>query len=779
MRDGVADVSMRLPRMGSGCGSAPLPASTIDGGEESDSGTADNSGVLTARRGSPHPFIMSAPGCVPRPVGGYRPGMGSTPVTPLPRSKQRGDVQRFRPDIEGLRAFALILMLLFHAGVPFAGGGYVGLDVFFVISGFLITALIVAEIEATGRLALGAFYARRARRLLPLAFTVIAASAVAAVIVFDPVRREEAGADLVAAGAYVINWVLHLEAVDYFAADAEPNLVQHYWSLSVEEQFYLLWPLLLILAATMARRFGLDRRTVLVGVVLAVLVAGLTHAIHTAYTAEQPGYFSTAVRGWEFAFGGALALGVLCPGRLTIRSGALCAWAGMALLLGSFLIYTPSTRYPGTAVIVPVLGTALIILGGSVRRPALPIALLQARPMRHMGRVSYAWYLWHWPMIVIATELWGELTALQGTFVVTAAYLPALLSHRWVEEPFRPSRVLAAAPRRGLGLGLACTAGCVAVGLVIGATTPRVQVAESPVAGAAAGIDRARSPDEADRASDRSPPSDAFVQATSAGVRPEPRDAADDLTRAHRDHCLVGQTRDELADGCVYGNRESPTTVVMYGDSHMIQYFPALQVLARQNGWRLRVVTKAACPPADVLVWNSSLNRPYDRCVTWRGRVLEMIERERPAMVIASGVTTNEVIRDGRRLTGATNAAELQAGFAREYQRLAATGTRVVAITAYARPRAYLPGCVARQGLQRLNRCAARIEDMTVGPRVDRAAAEQLGVRVVNPRPRLCRNGVCPAVIGDAIVYRRAGHLTATFAETLAPWLRTKLPRLS
>ena len=357
-----------------------------------------------------------------------------------------------------------------------------------MISGFLITGLLLRELENTGAVSLARFYSRRAKRLLPLTVVVLAFVVALSWLLFDPVRMDEVSLGIVASGLYVMNWLLALRATDYFAAGLQANPVQHFWTLAVEEQFYLLWPALLLAVAWWSRRAGRGLRPVLAVAFAAVAVSSFAYSVYS--TGQQAGaaYFSTFTRGWELALGGMLAL--VPASRLGRQSpwvaGAL-AWTGLGAIAWSTVRFNDDTLFPGYAALVPTLGTAAIIVAGFATTSAGPSRLLILGPVRHLGRISYSWYLWHWPPLVFAAAVWGELSALEGVAVLAASYVPAVLTNRLVERPFLHSETLTRFPRKALALGGVCTASSVALGLLLFALTPTVPEApEAWVAGAAA-----------------------------------------------------------------------------------------------------------------------------------------------------------------------------------------------------------------------------------------------------------------------------------------------------
>jgi peptidoglycan/LPS O-acetylase OafA/YrhL len=663
----------------------------------------------------------------------------------------------FRRDIQGIRGFALVLVLACHAELPGFGGGFVGLDVFYVLSGFLITGLILDELRRTGTVSLRDFYARRARRLLPLAVTVLIATLLAALVLFPVSRLHQVSDDALAAALYVANWNFIAQQVDYFAfEDGAISPVQHFWSLSVEEQFYLLWPVLLLALAVLATRLG-ARRGVVLGVALGVLGgASLVYGID--YTAADPGraYFSTLTRGWELALGGLLA--VLLPAglRLPRAAGWALAGGGLAVLLATTALFTSATPYPGWQALLPALATVGVIVAGTATSMTAPIRLLVARPLQTLGKISYAWYLWHWPALVIAAAAWGPLSVRERVVVTLAAGVPTVASHHLIEERFRRSRTLAARPRRSLALGWGFTTAAVALAFAVVVVRPGLDAAP---AGAVTGARGATGP----------------LQENVSTIRPTPATARDDKGRMFDDGCLVkGKARRSPA--CVYGDPHGATTVVLFGDSHALQYFPALDRIAKRRGWRLLGLARASCP--------IGLVDYQPTCNAWRENTLRRIERERPRLVVASSATDARfrVKVDGERLSRTASEPLLEAGYARTFARLAARGARIAVLRDQGRAPFEVADCVSEHH-DELRRCAFRPKrpwDRAFAVRGARRAKR--GVRIIDPIGVLCprRDGrrLCAPVIGDVLVYRDTYHLSATFAATLDRWLEARLPRV-
>ena len=390
-------------------------------------------------------------------------------IPPSPRS-------HFRPDIEGLRAVAIIAVLLYHVRLPGFPGGFIGVDVFYVISGFLITGLLRRELLNTGRVGLVSFYARRARRLLPAALVVIVVTLVASAFVLSSLRFPDVAGDGAAAAGYVSNYRFALSATDYLAA-TDPSPFQHYWSLGVEEQFYLVWPLLIVLGSRLlsVSRLG----WLLVPVALASLALSLVWTDQAAPWA----FFSLPTRAWELAVGALIAVGVLrLPAPAGTRTASVLGLAGLGLIVGGSVLIGADTPYPGTAALVPVVGTALLIVAGE-RAASIPSRWLATAIPRWFGRISYSLYLWHWPLLILVPIALGTDDLAVRLVLGVIAIGIAALSAEYVEAPIRDGRVLRLVPPRSLALAGAASV-VVAVGaLAFGGILPQLPSAPAAIAG--------------------------------------------------------------------------------------------------------------------------------------------------------------------------------------------------------------------------------------------------------------------------------------------------------
>jgi peptidoglycan/LPS O-acetylase OafA/YrhL len=715
--------------------------------------------------------------------------------------------ERFRPDLEGLRAVAVILVLLFHARVPGVGGGYVGVDVFFVLSGFLITGLIAHELLETGGVSLVAFYARRARRLLPAAAVALGATLLAAAIFLPPLRLADVGADAAAAALYAGNIRFAAQATDYLQAELDPSPLLHYWSLGVEEQFYVFWPALLVAAAGIASgRYGIgDLRLgrgagggqwpkALLGVAVAIgVVAVVSLAISLVLTdISQPwAFFSLPARAWELALGAPLAIAAARGYFLPQRVARVTGWSGLALVVLAGAVISVDTPYPGTAALLPTVGAALVIAAGLGQPSTLSARLLGLAPIRWIGRISYSLYLWHWPLIVIpaaALETELPLPARLGLMVLT--FPIAAASQRWIEEPIRRGRFVGLRPRRNLAAAGALAISMAVVAVTIGSgilSGGPVLNTTGQVSDSALERQLASAIGTPEPTSTAASPGSTLAPAASSAPSPVPRDlqppltkARDDLPVVYDDKCMGGYDQTTPGD-CVYGNPHGQVTVVLYGDSHAAQWLPALTHIATEQGWRLIAIVKTQCAVVDHRQWNPYNKRTYPECDAWNAAALDRIESEHADLVVVSNSVFDSLDIDGRQV-GSMSAPDVwNAALGRALSEITERARNVVLLGDT--PHSYTPdpaSCLSAHMSNALA-CATPLQAATAPERLEaeREVAGREGVGFVDPTPWLCPSVPCPAIVGGLLVYRDGGHMTRTFSTALAPYLSAELPPLS
>jgi peptidoglycan/LPS O-acetylase OafA/YrhL len=622
-----------------------------------------------------------------------------------------------RADVQGLRGVAVLLVVLYHAGVPGLPGGFIGVDVFFVISGFLISGLLVREFMATGYIAFARFFARRARRLLPAALLVTAVTTVVALWIYPPMEQREIVSSARAASLYVSNHWLAGRSVDYLGGEADSNPLLHMWSLAVEEQFYLVWPLVVALGMRIG---GVRGSSLVIG---GLSVVSLCACVAMTWHSQPWAFFLMPFRAWEFGAGAlvqiALVRGVRSDNEAWPR---WISWIGLAAIAASAAWLDTSRLYPGLWALAPTFGTASVLLGIYASKRSAGV-LLAVPPLRVVGDLSYSWYLWHWPFLVASRVL-----APQGGPSVTVAAVilslgAAALSYRWVEGPIRFSPppwlrrnplALAAALAASALLAAACTATVAWIG--------------------ARGMD---------------PQQRAFA------------DAVSDIPDIYAAGCHATFAVTDLPR-CAFGSTQAKTKVVLFGDSHAGQWFPALQRLATERGWQLIALTKSSCPAVQMSVYSDVLRRTYLECDEWRERMFRRIEAERPALIVISSASQH------------VDPAQWRTATARTADRLAGLGAHQLWIRDTPSPGFNSPRCLARaqwQGRVNFLELCAFDRDMVMAQtgaifEAERSAlAGRPDVRWLDLTTEICPEKHCTTLRAGHPLYSDGNHVAASWVK--------------
>lgn len=645
----------------------------------------------------------------------------------------------FAPEIQGLRAIAVALVVVFHVWPTVLRGGYVGVDVFFVISGYLITGLLVRQVLRHGRISLIDFYSRRARRLLPAATAVLVATLVGMLWFLPESRWRETSVEIAASALYVQNWVLAWLSVDYLGAEQAASPVQHFWSLAIEEQFYVLWPLVMIGALSFARRRGLSiRRTFLVA--LAVIFT-VSLAASIIVTSQEPAlaYFVTHTRLWELALGGLVALTIH---RIDIRSPrlrALLVLIGLSAVLWSAIAYSTATPFPGLAALVPTLGTALIIIAGDVRLGAFKG--LNATWLSYVGDRSYSIYLWHWPLIVFYTVRVDSLGPADGLALVATTILVSHFSYKYIEERYRHAR--AGLEWRPLGYGLASilviVMGTMALQFSLDSGRAVHAVAKDPnYPGPAAILTGAITPD---------------------GVDPIPSLSAlrSDMAEAYVVECHVPRRAIE-PNPCIL-NSTGDFRITLVGDSHAANWIPALQQAAVDREWVAKSHTKSGCP----FLSQPTLVRgePYVECDQWVKAVLDEIRSNPPDVILWTMSNRNRLVDQDDSMPEAIAAT---------WEVIRQAGPEIIVIRGTPRL-TFEPGdCLS----QKADCHEQREHAFGVDPIGD-AIAMNDNVLALDMTDIFCNEKTCPVVIGNMVVWRDRHHITATYSRAAGPYLAERI----
>lgn len=632
----------------------------------------------------------------------------------------------FLPHVEGMRALAILLVVAAHTGVPGMAGGVVGVDVFFVISGYLISALLVIEVAHAGRIDFAAFYARRLRRLLPALLFVLSISGLMAVVLMPRSTYPETALAGASAAAWLANLYFAFAQIDYFGTDAGGNPFLHMWSLGVEEQFYLVWPLLIVWLVARAkgtRPIALQLRRVMAGALALSLVAFLLLSA-TPYAVQA--YYLMPLRIWQFALGGLVWL--VCSRnnelRNCIRHSSMLASVGLIAIIAA--TYSPEAYagYPEWRSLSASVGAALLLAVGTSARPLLPMRLLDNAPMLSIGRLSYAWYLWHWPVLTLGQIYFVDADLGIRILLVMVAWVLATITQSYVEAPIRNQGNLLVRPVRFIIASLLAMA--IAVGVFL-------RWHENAQAWLSVEAEKNRY----------------------LAVRW-------DLPRLYAHGCDDWYHSADLKI-CRFGAAEGKRTAVIMGDSIGLHWFPALDTLFSAKDWNLLVITKSSCPMVDEPVFNSRIQRTFTECAVWRQKAMEAVTALRPDMVLL-----------GSSIGYGLEANQWREGTRRLLEQLASATQRLYVIRATPTLPFDGPECLAARTDIATTTSAACTADW------DGQANEQVwgwisegahaigNVELLDLNDLVCPDRHCAAERDGVVVYRDKLHITASYSASLS-----------
>jgi len=636
----------------------------------------------------------------------------------------------YRGDIEGLRAIAILLVVAAHAKVPWLTGGFVGVDVFFVLSGYLITGLLLREIGQSGNLRFANFYARRFRRLLPALLFMLIGTAIGAAIALPPAAQGDQAIAGATAAVWLSNFHFAFAKIDYFSPGAASNLFLHTWSLGVEEQFYLVWPALMTCMLLAWRSKGGYTRRLKIAM-FAIVATSLACCLVLTDTSPQATFYLMPLRAWQFGVGalvwlyfGSATSDDTSPSHRTAWIHRWLGWSGLGLIVGASLWFDTSEPYPGWRALLPTAGAAAVIFAGVRGAEGHASRLLSWHPLQLIGRVSYSWYLWHWPVLLLGGVLVSDTSAYRAAWVIISLLL-AVASYRWVETPIRRQSRWTARPGitvlTALGMMVAANVMCI---LWLNATSAW-----------------------------KNSPAQRHYAMAHADVPIIYAMGCDDWYTSDRVHI------------CTFGPGDAKHTAVLMGDSIGAQWFPAIAPMFHRPDWRLLVVTKSSCPMVDEPIFYERIGREYVECNTWRAHALQQIAALQPDVVFLGSVQTYAFTQaqwvDGtRRVLKAISPASGHVFLIRGTPELPFDG----------------PGCLSRKNwLPQLhvwsNAChapASSHRDDLVDEWLKQASSSFDNVTSVDMSDAVCPNGECEAERDGMVVYRDAQHLTATFVRSIA-----------
>jgi peptidoglycan/LPS O-acetylase OafA/YrhL len=655
---------------------------------------------------------------------------------------------RFRGDVQGLRAIAVGLVVLDHARVPLFEGGFIGVDVFFVISGFLITGLLLEDARTRRRVSFVAFYARRAARILPAATVVIVFTDIASVLIMNFINARSVLTDSVWAAFFAANLHFASEGTSYFNPTGPVSPLQHLWSLAVEEQFYVVWPAILAialfgLAALPGRRTApapahrpkrlLRGRVALV--LLVIFVVSLLLSISGTHTNAAAAYFSTVDRAYELAAGALLATLQPLIARIPSLIAAWSTWAGLALIAFGTFTFNAATPFPGADALVPVLGASAILAGG-LRAPRNGAnELLSRRPMQFVGNISYSLYLWHWPLLVLGSAYLGYvLNVWQNLVLVAMAVGLATASYYLVENPIRHAKVVRTRPKVALLLWPIALASIIVVALAAQPASP-FGVAKNVIGSAHAAEKAVR-------------------VAVEAGLRGDPIPALLQPSLASAPYSFksigtcsaYGHTKSKL---CEMGDPKGTHLIVLFGNSHSTMWVPAMRVVAQTDHWRFIPIVKEACDYQD---YPMAGDNP---CSEWYRWALTQIKRLHPDVVLIG----NYVHKTWYKALP-TIVTQMKPYVGHVVLMTDAPSIAMVPSDCLLQPGATQKTCLWPQNKKNL---AAWPILKRIGTRYD--------VQVINNAPWFCWHDLCPSVIDTIIPYADTAHISGTYSKYLGPEL--------
>lgn len=667
--------------------------------------------------------------------------------------------RRFRPELHGVRGLAILGVVLFHL----FGAGRIsgGIDIFLAVSGFLFTGMLLRESAAGGGpIAMGRYLARIARRLLPAAALVITTTLVIGLLLFPDTRHEQLWGEARASFLYFENIELINSQLAYGAAGPDTSPFQHFWSLSVQGQFYLIWPLVAITAVLVARRMKRPAAHVMIVLVGLVITVSFIFTLYMQTLDQDQAYLMTRTRFWELAFGGLLALvasSIALPSRLRLFAG----WLGIGLIVTCGFVLNGASLFPGPWALWPLAGLTLVMLSanGTVDREDKKSAatFLSNGFFAWIGNLAYGLYLWHWPLLIFYLEVRDrDAVGIRGAAVIfTVSLVLAWMTYRWVEQPVSKARIREKTQLVSAAV-LLIAAGTVS-SLILIQQAPTI-----PEGYAMSGVDRSDYPG-----------ADAALRDTASESSSDPYPPLDLLSEdrsmyyswgCHQSH----ENRPDTGEVTVCEDPHPPTepkkTIMLAGGSHAGHWYNGLLLVAEQNDWELVVADKDGCR------FRHTENVDTDACSRWNSNFAETVAEQEPDVVITTGTNI------GR--SGSTE--NVPEGAPDRWEEILGTGAELLLIRGTSRPDEDVPECLAEHGP--IDACGPTFEQYDEEGLLSEYSNNWEGLYDIDLTPRICPNGSCPPVLGNVAVYRDNSHLSSYYAETLAPYIdqeiRAAMPHL-
>ncbi|WP_427006398.1 acyltransferase family protein [Pseudarthrobacter sp. H2] len=701
-----------------------------------------------------------------------------------PKSKRR--------DIQGLRAIAVLVVVFDHL-VHWPSGGFVGVDVFFVISGFLITGLLLREYDQTGTISFAGFYRRRIRRIMPAAMTVLAATSAAAYWIFSEARARETLVDAVWSLLFAANWHFSAVGTDYFQASGPISPLQHFWSLAVEEQFYLIWPwpmVFIFWIGSKSAKWDKARAHRAIGVTMVAIVAlSFAWALYQSAANPTSAYFSTFTRAWELGVGALVA--VIAPAfhRIPDRIRPAIAWLGVAGIIWSVFAISAEASFPAPWAAVPVLATALVIIAGTGGEQRF-LGLLTNKVAGYVGGISYSLYLWHFPVIILAQAFLPDQTPEFYAAALVAMLALSIASFHLVEEPIRRSEWLLPKSRKdrrqkpqkdyrapqyiGLAVLSAVTA-VVCTAALMGASpfqAPATPAASASMAAAAA-------PSATPQTVDTTPEgvlSAQIVAALASRDFPEFTPAIESLGTenwAKRPEIACMNVNGGNVASCLTGPAEATKTAAVLGDSFAVAWLPGIRAALEPLGYKVQALTMGQCPAATVKVTMEG-GAAFPACEAHQQWALDSVRAMHPDFTILASAQGSTMRRLASGKTGQDAVAEMVAGLEKTVTEVAGSTGRVAVLGSPPTGKS-LQTCVTK--VANPGSCISELTDEWRSlSDAEKKVIPGPGVTYVDTVSWFCHsNGYCPGFVGKTPVRVDTGHMTVEYSQKLAPLLSKAL----
>jgi peptidoglycan/LPS O-acetylase OafA/YrhL/ABC-type Fe3+-hydroxamate transport system substrate-binding protein len=695
-------------------------------------------------------------------------------------------IRKFRPDIEALRAIAVTIVVINHAELALPGG-FIGVDIFFVISGFLITKHLHDEVFKNGSLSLKSFYARRILRIFPASMLVLMLTLLGSFLFLSPLQLVNYCWDAILSAVSGINYRLAISGTDYFQSTTTPSPFQHFWSLAVEEQFYLIWPLLILVLARLliknknkplqipeaisdplielrlkAQNKKLEfikqkeftkftqATTVLLSIIIAV---SLFLSYKISGESQMWAYFGLHTRAWQLAIGGIIAFNLPLLSKIPSRISSVLSWIGFTGVITSLILINKTTVYPGLWALLPTLATALIVIAGTHKTKFSFESFFDYAVVRWIGKVSYSLYLIHWPIFVFIFYQLGEnIRVTDRIAAIMISLMIAALSLFLIENPVRFNNQLKRSFRLTYQVGLILI-------LLVSGTSYAVEFAKVRISSNAKVALAAANKSEAD----------VFNKLQEAVVLKElPTKLSKPLEQVAKEtgsSCIAVETIATPAEGakCKLGDKTAKQTIVLLGDSHANQWTKAFDFIAQKNNYQLIPFAKSGCSMTNIKHFNPLLKRDYTECYSYRNAVMEEIAKIKPDIVV-----TTELVYQ-------SSTTESYTAF---LQKLQSMSNQVIRLTDTPRPTQNIPECLAKNSTD-ITKCGFSIENgnNNGGPEKEKEnkIAADLGATVIDTTNWFCLDKVCPAVSDNIIVYNDDSHVSDSYTKYLEDLLDTQL----